>query len=209
MKRYIIIVFVIFFSVNIKAQGVDMFQEKEFIWLGIDFTGAKMIGSSYFLDPQMIKSEMFDKWNDLMIKEINKFNLQEFYDKRTRYNDLLPVKKRNEYVNAETLVTDEDYILSKKDVASICSTYTNLQRDKGLGILYVVESFDKIKNIANIYVVFLDLENASPLYVKKYASAPGGAGLRNFWAGSIHRTMIVSGEDYRIDMKKYLKFSKI
>lgn len=207
--RKIIIVFVIFCSANLQAQGVDMFEEKEFLWLGIDFTGAKMIGSSYFLDPQMIKTEMFDKWNDLMVKEAGKFNLQEFYAKRTRYNDLLPVKKRNEYVNAETLVTDEDYSLSKRDVASICSTYTNLQRDKGLGILYVVESFDKRKNIANIYVVFLDLENASPVYMKKYASAPGGAGLRNYWAGSIHRTMIVSGENYRIDMKKYRKFKKI
>ncbi|MDH5365620.1 MAG: hypothetical protein OEW67_01430 [Cyclobacteriaceae bacterium] len=208
MKRFII-VFVMFYSANLQAQSVDMFEEKEFLWLGIDFTGAKMIGSSYFLDPQMIKTEMFDKWNDLIIKEANKFNLKEFYVKRTQYNDILPAKKRNGYVDFETLVTDETHTLSKSDVASICSTYTNLQKNKGLGVLYVIESFDKLKNIANMYVVFLDLESALPVYMKKYETAPGGAGLRNYWAGSIHRTMIISGEDYRIDMKKYQKFMKI
>ena len=71
-----------------------------------------------------------------------KFNFEDFYVKRIRTNDLLPVNKRNNAIDPESIMVNDVHTLDKKTVADICSTYTNLQKQSGLGLLYVVESFD-------------------------------------------------------------------
>ena len=210
MKKVAIFCLVLFASQLSFAQ-VDMFQEKEFVWLGIDFTGAKMVGSTHFRNAKIVKEELFDKWNQITIDEWSKFNLQEFYEKKMRHNDLIPVKNRNKLVNEDELLVDmSTHSLSKKEVAAICSTYKGkTQLQEGLGVLYVVEAFNHTNERAYVYVTFMDLATGQAVYIKKYEGIPGGAGVRNFWANAIFRVMEQSMEDYRRDYRLYARHKGI
>ena len=197
----------------IKAQGVDMFTEREIMWLGLDFTGAKLIGTTHFQQQiaarrLMTVNQLFDSWNTQIVREASKFNFEDFYVKRIRTNDLLPVNKRNNAIDPESIMVNDVHTLDKKTVADICSTYTNLQKQSGLGLLYVVESFDFINKTANIYVVFLDIADARPLYIKKFESVPAGSS-RNLWIGAVFIALEKSFDQYRIDLKNYERYKKI
>lgn len=213
MKKLLVVIGIFLGMGAIKAQGVDMFAEKEIMWLGLDFTGARLIGTTHF-DQQIAArrlttvNQLFDSWNAQIVKESSKFNIQEFYEKRFRTNDLLPVNKRNNAIDPEKVMINDTYTLSKEEVGRICSTYTHLQKERGLGLLYVVESFDFINKKANIYVVFLDIEDARPVYIRKFVGVPAGSS-RNLWIGGVFTTLEQSFESYRRDLGRYKKVKRI
>lgn len=213
MKRFAILTAVVLCSFGVKAQGVDMFAENEVMWLGLDFTGAKLIGSTHFQQQITARrlttvNQLFDSWNAQIVKEAGKFNIQEFYVKRTRTNDLLPANKRNNSIDPESVIINDTHTLSKEEVGRICSTYTHLQKESGLGLLFVVESFDFINKKANIYTVFLDIADARPVYIQKFEGIPTGSS-RNLWIGGTFLALEKSFESYRRDLGLYKKVKRI
>lgn len=213
MKKIAIIALALMCSLGVKAQGVDMFAEKEIMWLGLDFTGAKLIGTTHFQQQITARrlttvNQLFDSWNAQIVKEEGKFNIQEFYLKRIRTNDLLPVNKRNNSINPESVMINDIHTLSKEEVGRICSTYTGLQKESGLALLFVVESFDFINKKANIYTVFIDIADARPVYIKKFEGIPSGSS-RNLWIGGTFIALEKSFDSYRRDLDDYKRVKKI
>lgn len=177
----------------------------EVVWAGIDFSEAKLIGSEGFSDPDDIKTRFFESWNNLIINEGDKYDIKKFYSLDKVTNDLSVVEERNEIPDADELVINSDYSFEEGQLEEIISQYDLEEASEGTGLVYVVEAFNKTKEIATIHVVFFDIASKEILWTEKYEESPRGFGFRNYWAGAIFKVLEASGKDYEKAMKKQSK----
>ncbi len=173
-------------------------QDSKMTWFGLDFSESRMIGSEGFADPDDIVERFFNKWNKLLKNESEKYSFEKYFKKKEVIYDLTNAKTRNDLVNAETLVIDEEYILPRENIDAIVKTYAG--KTSGLGLLFVVEAFNKEINKGSFWVTFFDASSGEILKTKLMQGKSGGFGLRNYWASSILRVMK--------DAKKKFKLKK-
>jgi len=162
-------------------------ESNEITWLGLDFSKAKLVGSAGFTDPAQIQSYYFNTWNSIVLTESDKYNISKYYKKPTVKSNLDIVKSRNGKVSASSLVTDNSYAISEKDVEAVVKNYR--LKEGGEGLLMVVESFSKIEELANVYVVKFDTKTGKIIEIKKQTGKPSGFGIRNYWLGAILNVM--------------------
>jgi hypothetical protein len=173
----------------------------DIVWAGIDFSKTRMIGSEGFTDPDAIVNDYFDKWNQLVIMESDKYDFAKAYQKVKVKNDFAKASEQNGTVDPDELVINTTYSFSDGDVQSIVSNYKGLEGESGVGLLYIVEYFNKLDNVGSVYVVFFDLDSQEILHSKNYQTKPKGFGLRNYWASTIYETIKESGKDYKKAVK--------
>ena len=135
-------------------------------------------------------------WNNLILNESDKYNLKEAYQKSKQTDDLSVANRRNKEVKADELVINEPYAFESGTLEEIIADYDLKEAKDGLGLVYVVESFNKTREEGVIYVVFFDIASKEILWQEKYSSKPGGFGVRNYWARTINNTIKESGKDY-------------
>ncbi|WPP48779.1 hypothetical protein [Catalinimonas niigatensis] len=204
-KRFLLIALLATFSLAMKEPDPKVFSTPTLVWCGLDFSQVKCIGPAGFSEPDEIKNRYFDAWNNLVLAESDKYNVQEFYMKGKQENDLSVVTERNEIPEVEGLVINDDYALEEGKVEQMISEYDLEDHDEGLGLVYIVEALNKNEKKAAIYVVFFDIASKDILWQQKYNESAGGFGFRNYWAGAIHKTMEASEKDYKKALKKMSK----
>lgn len=196
-KLFTLFVMAMLFLPALRAQDAGMvFNANECTWLGLDFSKSRMIGSDGFTDSYAIKNRFFDSWNQLFLSEPEKYDIGKTFrkDQVTDYLDV--VRERNETPNIDDLVIDHEYTLTEEDVRSIVSEY-DLGEVSGLGIVFIVEAFDKNAEEGRFWVTFIDNTTKEVLLTKKMEGKAGGFGLRNYWAKSYYNVL------KEIDKKAY------
>ncbi len=182
-----------------------MNEECDVIWFGLDFTKARMIGSEGFNDPVAIKEDYFRKWNHLMISEGDKYEWGKALLVTDLKYDYGVVDVVNDEVKVKTLVINKSYSIDESDIASAVAQYKIEDYDDGIGVVIVVESFDKIKEQAFGYITFFDVGTKKVLYNHKLIGEAGGFGFRNYWAGAIYNWLKYTRGRVMKDMKKKFK----
>lgn len=209
MKKHILVLLLLVISTcgfgQSEVPDSKVFTKPELVWCGIDFSQVKCIGAIGFNEPDQIKDRYFSTWNQLVLTESKKFDVQKFYAKKSLVNDLSVVNERNKEPKASELVVETPYTFKEGQLSDIVKTYSFNTRKDGLGVVYVVESLNKLSNMATIHVTFFDLESREIYWTKKYTSKPEGFGFRNFWAGAIFGAMEASQKDYAAAFKKFKK----
>lgn len=191
MKKLILIagIFLVFSFVS-KGQytPADVFKVDNITWYGLDFSNIKLIGSEGFTDPYAVKNQFFYSWNNLIITETDKYDLAGFFHKSSVENDLSIVEGRNMLPDPDELVINTDYSLGEDEVKKIISEY-DITGKEGIGLVFIMESFNKNKQLGYIWVTFFDLETKEVLLSNKMSGKPGGFGIRNYWAKSYYNVM--------------------
>lgn len=188
MKRVIVLCLMILPLVSFGQKTMTDFLEEncDVVWFGLDFTKAKMIGEEGFSDPVAIKEDYFRKWNHLMISEGDKYD----WGKALLISDLKydydVVDVVNDEVNVQSLVINRSHSIYDEDIESAVRNYTIKHFKEGIGVVIVVESFDKTKEQAFGYITFFDIASKKVLYKQRLIGSASGIGFRNFWAGAIH-----------------------
>ncbi|WP_294673102.1 hypothetical protein [uncultured Fluviicola sp.] len=182
MKKALLIVSALFLIHNSFAQKLD-----EITWFGIDFSQAKMVGSAGFTEPAKIQSYYLNVWNSVLITESDKYDLAKYYGAAKVKVSLDIVKKANDEVNADELVTDNTYSLSESDAQKEVEKYVG--QGNGTGLVYIVEYFSKSEELASVYVIQFDISSGAISKMKKLTGKPNGFGFRNYWLGAIEKVM--------------------
>ncbi|MCK4406704.1 MAG: hypothetical protein KAV44_03415 [Bacteroidales bacterium] len=200
-KLMLIFICLIISSHALKSQEVSkIFTSKKATWYGLDFSKVKLIGSEGFTDALKIKNVFFSSWNNLIINEPAKYNLQLMFHKDTVFFDLSVVEKRNKLPEVDELVINNDtYSLDKSTIDEIIKKY-NTKEKEGLGIVFIMESFDKPKRLGTMWVTFFDIASKTVLLTEKMSGKPEGAGFRNYWARTYYNVMA------KIKKTEYLKW---
>lgn len=171
----------LFFSVAVFGQSEkQVFAASEITFYGLDFTQSKMIGAEGFTNPQEIVSSFFKKWNMIIKNEYKKYNLGEAHDKNVTL-ELDNTIERSIAVNADDIVVSSSHSISDKEISTVLR---DLKRDQteGVGLIYIVESFDKPAEKGSIYAVYFDIASNDVLMKVHFMESPGGFGIRNYWS---------------------------
>ncbi|MBN1926975.1 MAG: hypothetical protein JW798_14175 [Prolixibacteraceae bacterium] len=193
MKRSILLIWVLTFSLNLFSQTTtkDVFKEGEIVWFGLDFSQAKFIGqfvgaqSSGPLSAQDLKQNMMPLWNGVIINEPLRYNIPLVFRKTSVYNDIEMVANRNKTIDENTMLSVNQE-KREIDVNVMVSSYTKGEKAEGLGLVFIVDYFNKINIEAAVIVTFFDIKTKKVLFSESITAKPRGFGLRNYWAGAIY-----------------------
>lgn len=185
MKRFLFsILIIVAVATTVAAQ--DSFK-KEVTWLGLDFTEAKLFPKAAFANPEAIRMNYLLKWNQIVLNESKKFNVAKFFKIETLNHDISLVGERNLAIPLGNLIVDnskQDF--SEQNVKSIISQYPTTE---GIGLVFIVESFNKSNTTGTFWATFFDRSTLEVLSTKRIQGLATGMGIRNYWANSIHKAM--------------------
>ncbi|OFY83811.1 MAG: hypothetical protein A3K10_02835, partial [Bacteroidetes bacterium RIFCSPLOWO2_12_FULL_31_6] len=134
-------------------------------------------------------NDLVDKWipawNNLMAAEQDNFNLKRSFRKCCVFYDMTAVNQLNKNIDPDKLLNSSETQISKATIQEMVKRYSGLEKKEGLGLVFIIESFNKNRQTANLYVTFFDIETKKVLLTEFMAGRPVGFGLRNYWAGAI------------------------
>ncbi|HEY5748908.1 MAG TPA: hypothetical protein VIU12_22715 [Chryseolinea sp.] len=188
MKRIAFLFFVLAaFSAKAQTKS-DVFRpEVPVTWLGLDFSRANFIGDREKFGSESDVRHLLDAWNDIILKEPDKYNVAKAIGRKKVENNLLAVKAHNSELDVLSMFSDEkkDYLhLTVSDINEIIAGY-DLNGLSGIGLMFKVESFSKTNKEGSIYVTFINLNTKEVLFSERMVAPPHGTGMRNFWAGCV------------------------
>jgi len=211
MKKFGFFLLLIGSSVFAQTNKNAIFGD-DVVWYGIDYSKAKFTGEFSNYQGTGPKSEVLLKqtipqWNMIVIKEGNKYDVGKYFKKSHVFNDLGSVIKHNEGIDETKIVSYNDYKFENPDetVAKIVSEYSG-EKTEGLGLVFIVESYNKLKESATYYLTFFDIATKQILYAEKISETSSGFGLKNYWASTILKVM-KDVEQYKYASWKF-KFGK-
>jgi hypothetical protein len=176
-------------SASAQKTKSDVFSTQEIVWYGLDFSKIKLIGPEGFTDPNEIKNRFFPSWNQLFLFEADKYDLKKTFKKTTVINELSIVEERNKLPDASELVITTSYSIDEAVVEEVVKQYKGGAQTEGVGLVFVMEKFDKTAEVGTMYVTFFDIATKKVLLSKKMGGKPGGFGLRNFWAATYYEVL--------------------
>ncbi|WP_343634655.1 hypothetical protein [Fluviicola sp.] len=182
MKKGILTIFIFFLMHGAFAQKLA-----EITWFGIDFSQAKMVGSAGFTEPAKIQAYYLNVWNSVVVTESDKYDIAKYYGAAKVTVSLDIVKKANEAVNSEELITDNTYSLSEANAKEEIQKYVG--QGAGTGLVYIVEYFSKSEELASVYVIRFDIATGTISNMQKVTGKAKGFGFRNYWLGAIEKIM--------------------
>src|SRR5690349_21072400 len=126
-----------------------VFTADEVVWYGLDFTNTRFIGrfdqgfghkpTSEF---ELVNTYMGD-WNRLVVTEPQNFDLRNTFRKKNVFYDINPVHKLNQDVKYDGLLTVNSHSIPKERLAEMVAAYGEGNKKEGLGLVFIVESFNK------------------------------------------------------------------
>lgn len=202
MKKLSVLLLAILASVQVFAQNTmeDLYAGKtNLVFLGLDFTHAKYIGRAGFTDVDAILNRHMVSWNDLIEMEPKKYSLESPLGLQpgkssSKVMDMIDWNKK---ANVKDNITNDDYTLSEDEVKKGVAKYS-LKSKEGVGMVYVVESLNKLAEKMTAYAVFIDLPTKKILKIEKIEGKAQGFGFRNYWAGAVAKANSNLGARYKM-----------
>jgi hypothetical protein len=206
MKKVVFVwasILFLFCSFSYAQTAKDVFSpQTEITWLGLDFTAAKFQGDRERLGTESDLRKLITTWNNLMMNEPEKFDVGKSLDRSLLKNAIPMTIQHNEGLNLSQPDDGKATHMTKEDISHIVSSY-KFKSLSGVGLLFVVESFNKIEEKAFIWVTFINLNTKEVLFTERLAGAPSGFGIRNYWGGGVYSVIKQIKSKYGSWKKKY------
>ena len=179
------------------SQTSDMTAGDNLTFYGIDYTHTYFLTPLDFPNTSDLK-EKIGAWNDLIATERDKYSISKFFNKPNVDYNFKMVKALNDKIDIESrLTTDPTNVayLNEEDIAKIVSQY-NTGDDKGFGLVFIAESYDKPSEMGAYWVTFFDVSTKKVIETKRFVGKAKGFGLRNYWADSYYKVMKEAGKTF-------------
>jgi hypothetical protein len=171
----------------------ELYDQASITWYGLDFTKAKIVGDfgSNENTGKVIRDVYFKAWNDLMIDEYEKYDLKRpFHKKIVNYSFEKSAQLNNEVDPDSIKLPHNSFVpvLSIEQIAQITSKYQD-EKTEGIGVVFIIECFNKSADWSFLHITFFNRKNGNILLNQRMQFHPGGIGLRNYWASTIHASI--------------------
>ncbi len=168
------------------------------VWFGLDFSHAKLVGTSIdFSDVHKITSYYFERMNEVMVTENEKYDFKKAYHVQNVEYNIKPAIERSRQNNSPDILTLKNpQPLTKANVKAIIKDCSFNSSSK-TGLIYIVESLNKLEKKATVLVVFFDIKTKKILFSERMSGAPSGFGFRNYWLGAFYHVLKKSSKSYK------------
>jgi hypothetical protein len=177
-------------------------------WLGLDFTSAKLIGDRERLGSESDVRHLLDAWNDLILAEQDKFDVAKAIGRAKVDNVIDVTKQHNAELDVMSMFSDNerDYLHIKvSDVEEIIAGY-DFKDLSGIGLMFNVESFNKINVEGSVWITFINLGTKEVLFTERLVAPPSGMGMRNYWAGCLYEIITkIRKKEFEMWRKKHYR----
>lgn len=151
---------------------------------GIDFTQVNLVGTdesaNYFI-------RAFNGINRLFTTEMRKYNVEKATKMEVSEYNFDMVNDINAETNIDNARTMKPVRLSDEELASHIASLP--VAGSGTGLIIVADCLDKNRNCGGFHFVFFDRSTHAIIASSYIEGAPGGFGLRNYWATSVRNAM--------------------
>jgi hypothetical protein len=178
-------------SISLMAQDKSkIFSSTEAVWFGMDFTKATFVGQ---FDQGMgaapatgsdMKAKYIPAWNNLIAGEQKKFDLRKTFRKDNIIYDMNSVNELNNKIDVDNCMSFNVGKIEKSQIDEMVKKYSSSQKE-GLGLVFIIENFNKGTQTSSVYVTFFDIATKKVLLSERMEGKAMGVGIRNYWAGSI------------------------
>ncbi len=158
-------------------------------YLGMDFSKVVLVGD--FSEALGVGGDASTKnayckaWNNLVTGEFEKYDIKALVNNKNITTNLEGVMKLNYATKVDDLSGYKEPDYNLQALQQHFNEYA-LPTDKGLGVIWLIESFNRNTPKAFIDFVVIDMASKKIVMLKKLQTDPRGGGLRNYWAGSIY-----------------------
>lgn len=191
MKKAILLFIIVLQAGNILGQSVEELREsKSITWFGIDFSKARFVGRYDFKSPWELKDKLIPEWNQLILREPEKYDISKYFHKSKVETELGDVYDRNSKIDESEIIIsfeDRDDELNEEKIQEIVSEY--ITEYTGYGLVFIVESFNKSMQNGTVWVTYFHIPSKQVVLTKKMSAEPMGFGIKNYWARVFYRIM--------------------
>jgi hypothetical protein len=168
------------------AQPVNIKTVRDVNFYGVDFSLAS--APDVEETPSRFKSGIV-KINDLLFREIQKFNIQKHMGKRVLAYNFAATDSNNANIDAQLLTSRsvrED--ITEAGIREIIAPLSTGNQGT-VGLVFIAETLSKARQAGTFHVVFFDEATKEIIYSRKVTGKGGGFGVRNYWAASIYNIL--------------------
>jgi hypothetical protein len=180
-------------ATSVFGQSLEKILDKDVpvIWVGLDFSNAKLIGDREKYGSLSDIQYLIKAWNDLIETEKERYNVARFTRKKTAEYHAEIARKRNDELDVSVLlsnVKEDNAHLKQDDIETIVHSY-DFEALTGLGLMFNVESLSELHHQAAIWTTFIDLSSKEIIATERFITGPSGNGMRNYWGRSFLEAM--------------------
>lgn len=198
MKTYLIsLIIMLMFIGTLKSQSNKVYSVQEVTWFGIDYSQALFIGKDAFEDTDKLQNELQLSWNSLVFTESRKYDISKSFNKSTVYFNTSYINSRNSNANVIPRITNDWTIQRNFNIDTIQDILTSYNYSESnnkteIGIVFIVQSLNKLNREAIYWITFFDIKTKKGLLTRQVFTTPGGAGIRNYWANSFYKALLIA-----------------
>jgi len=198
MKRmasfnWLMIIYLIGFIQPVYSQTAkEIFNSSEIpvIYLGIDFTQARLIGDGA-ASAADFKDKHFTAINQVIVNEPKKYDLTKAFNRSSISNDIAVTENLNAKIDADKIKSSNSSDDARLDAAAIQKVVDGYALDgkKGVGLVFIMESLNKTAERGSMYVTFIDMSTRKVLFTERMTGKSGGFGNRNYWVKPVFEVL--------------------
>lgn len=189
---WLIIILIFVFGGTVNSQSNKAYCAQEITWFGLDYSDAYFIDSKAFPDPYRLRSTLIGRWNELVFREKKKFDIAKSFNKRHVNFDVSYINNRNRNADISKQISDDRFHqrqFNSDSIQNIVNSYLLNEDIDGVGLVFIVESLNKLDHEAVYWVTFFDVVSKKVLLTEQIIGKPSGGGLHNYWANSFYNAL--------------------
>src|SRR5579872_5288122 len=168
IRESLIILFFLCLAQSLLAQRArDVFNPGlPITWLGLDFSQSRFIGDHGKFKSVYNTQNLFSALNDLMLFEKEKYDVGKMLGKQQVIFKLNITRGHNARLDVASLLADSTgshHHLKQADIEAIVRGY-DFERNRGVGLMFNIESFNKTVSEALIWVTFINMTTNEILF---------------------------------------------
>lgn len=203
MKQFVLPLLALIMSTSaLRAQvtAKDVFsRDVKLTYMGIDFTKARIIGDAGAKTDEIVENH-YVNINQKVVNEPKKFDIAGAFNRAEVATAIGPVNKRNAKIDPDKIKSDDsdDYqSLKPEDITALVKGF-DFEGKTGLGLLLVMEGFNKTKKQISAYVTLVDMKSKKVLFTDRVEGSLGmGFGYTNVYLTGVKKVID------EIEKKKY------
>ena len=185
------------FSTSIFSRGVlPSLKGQDVCWLGVDFSIGKFVGEAGFTDAPKIKEEYMPAWNSSLITN----RRIDILEKGLKMNSLSfntdNTRTQNEKIEMDEYIQEKPHDIDGFDIAKLLERYDYSEINQNICISIVVESFDKLAGLGEVWMVF-NFRDKNVKFMKKLDLKPAGVGFKRYWLTVLTEAIIVTDNRHK------------
>jgi hypothetical protein len=192
------------------GDGRSALSATEMVWFGLDFTkaaftgGFDQTGGAGIITGNDLKNKWIPGWNAMIMNQPESFDMKKSFRKDNVFFDLKSVNELNNKIYADECIQQTKAPLKRTEIDEMVKQYHSGTKKEGIGLSFIVESFNKETQMAVMYVTFFDIAEKKVLISEKISAKAMGIGMLNSWSGAIKTVLKqIDATEYQNWKNKY------